>query len=154
MNTSTNNEDKNKKEEDKVRNRTGSIDDHSPIEDEESVDEQGPSDPQDLAYNEEEDSYELDVQDNDPEWEHPMDYDTISEGAQDDDSTYDDSNPYVGEEYADKEDLANEELGDNNMHISDDRILKVSKLDEDLSHNAEDDRDDLDEEGYPKNEEE
>lgn len=116
------------------------------------VEEEGPADPQDLAYNEKEGSFELDVQDQDPDWDHPMDYDTISEGAEDDDSTYDNSNPYVGEEYADREELQNEELDNNNMRVSDDRILRVSKLDEELSHNAEDDRDDLDEEGYPKNE--
>ncbi len=119
----------------------------------EEIDEQGPADPQDLAYNEEEDSFELDVNDEDPDWDHPMDYDTISEGAQDDDSTFDNSNPYVGEEYADREELQQEELEDNNMRITDDRAIRVSKEDEALSRNPEDYRDDLDEEGYPKNDE-
>ncbi len=113
--------------------------------------DQGPNEPNNLAYNTEEDSYEMDVNDNDPDWDHPMDYDTISEGAVDDDSTYDSSNPYVGEEYASREELLKEDLEDDNMRIEDDDILKLSKLDEELSHNAEDDRDDLDEEGYPLN---
>ncbi len=120
-----------------------------PLDDE----EQGPQDPQDLAYNEEDDSYELDVNDEDPDWDHPSDYDTISEGAQDDDSTYDDSNPYVGDEYAPLEELREENLDDNGMHIEGDSIVKVSKIDEELAKDEEDLRDDLDEEGYPKNDE-
>ncbi|WP_156309423.1 hypothetical protein [Sphingobacterium endophyticum] len=113
-------------------------------------DDQGPKDPKDLAYDADDASYEFDVNDNDPDWDHPSDYDSVSEGAADDDSTYDSSNPYVGDEYASLEELKEEGLEDNNMHIEGDGIVKVSKLDEELSHDEEDDRDDLDEEGYPK----
>lgn len=113
-------------------------------------DDQGPKDPKDLVYNKEDASYELDVNDNDPDWEHPSDYDTISEGAADDDSTYDSSNPYVGEEYAPLDELQEENLEDNNMHVEGESIVRVSKEDEELSRDAEDERDDLDEEGYPK----
>ncbi|VTP98053.1 MULTISPECIES: hypothetical protein [Sphingobacterium] len=116
-------------------------------------DDQGPRDPNNLAYDSEEDSYELDVNDRDPDWEHPSDYDTISEGAADDDSTYDSANPYVGDEYAPLEELREENLDDNNMHIEGESIVRVSKEDEELSRDAEDYRDDLDEEGYPKNDE-
>ena len=116
-------------------------------------DENRDMEPQDLAYNEEEDSYELDVDDNDPDWDHPADYDTISEGAETEDSTYDPANPFVGEEYASRDELQEEDLTDNNMHIEEAKDLKPSKLDEKLARNAEDERDDLDEEGYPKNDE-
>lgn len=113
--------------------------------------EEGPQEPNNLAYNEEEGSYELDVYDQDADWEHPMDYDTISKGADQDNSTYDDSNPYVGEEYADLKNLQQEELENNQMQVRDDRIVKVSSYDQELAKDEEDNRDDLDEEGYPKN---
>lgn len=109
----------------------------------------GPEEPQDLNYNQQEDSYEMDVNDNDPDWEHPMDYDTLSKGAREDDSTYDEANPYVGEEYADQEELNEEQLDQQQMYIDRGRIVHLSTHDEKLSENAEDQRDDLDEEGYP-----
>ncbi|OYD42433.1 hypothetical protein [Sphingobacterium cellulitidis] len=112
--------------------------------------DQGPKDPKDLAYNAEEASYELDVNDNDPDWDHPSDYDSISEGAADDDSTYDSSNPLVGDEYAPLDELEREDLEENDMHIEGESIVRISKEDEELSRDAEDERDDLDEEGYPK----
>jgi len=37
------------------------------------------------------------------------------------------------------------------MHIDNGEITELDPLDEALSHTPEDDRDDLDEEGYPKN---
>lgn len=116
--------------------------------------EQGPEEPQDLTYNEQEDSYEMDVSDEDPDWEHPMDYDTISEGAQDDDSTYDEANPFVGEEYAPKDELQEEALQDDQMHIDRGPIVHLSAEDEKLAEDQEDERGDLDEEGYPKKDDE
>ena len=37
------------------------------------------------------------------------------------------------------------------MHIEGEEALEISEKDKELSHTPEDDRDDLDEEGYPKN---
>src|SRR5690606_30050408 len=82
--------------------------------------------------------------------EHPPYSHNSREGAAYDYSTNDSSTPYVGDEYAPLEELEEEDLEDNNMHIEGESIVRVSKEDEELSKDAEDDRDDLDEEGYPK----
>lgn len=110
-----------------------------------------PDSEQNLAYNDEMESYELDVDDNDPDYDHPADYGTLSEGAVDDDSTYDNSNPFVGDEYAGREDLEEDELEDAHMRIETFKQNRLSPLDKKLAQNEEDLRDDLDEEGYPKN---
>ncbi|CAM3600278.1 hypothetical protein [Sphingobacterium prati] len=115
------------------------------------VESDAPDSEQNLAYNEELDSYELDVEDNDPGYDHPANYDTLSEGAVDDDSTYDDSNPFVGDEYADRDELEEEDLEDASMRIETFKHDRLSPLDKKLAENEEDLRDDLDEEGYPKN---
>ena len=115
------------------------------------VEEDYPDMEQNLAYNEEEDSYEMDVDGDDPDYDHPANYDTLSEGAVDDDSTYDDSNPFVGDEYADREELKEDELSDSHMRIESFSHERLSPLDKKLAENEEDFRDDLDEEGYPKN---
>ncbi|WP_164112709.1 MULTISPECIES: hypothetical protein [Sphingobacterium] len=104
----------------------------------------------DLAFDEEKGSYRFDVEDNDPDWDHPADYDTLSRGAEDDASTYDVSNPFVGSEYSDLDDLKQEDLENSGMRITNKKNLKVSKLDRDLAKDEEDFRDDLDEEGYPR----
>ena len=65
--------------------------------------------------------------------------------------TYDEANPYdAGEEYIPKESLETDvdKLG---MHIDEGEIVDVDVTDRVLGHTPEDDRDDLDEEGYPKN---
>lgn len=116
--------------------------------------EKGDFEPKDLAYNADDASFELDVNDNDPDWDHPSDYDTISEGAETDDSTYDSSNPFVGDEYADLDELREDSLSDNHMHIAGESSLRISKEDEELARDEEDNRDDLDEEGYPINDRE
>ncbi|MEI2271179.1 hypothetical protein OHD16_03410 [Sphingobacterium sp. ML3W] len=110
-----------------------------------------PDSEQNLAYNKDMDSYEMDVDDNDPDYDHPANYDTLSEGAIDDDSTYDNSNPFVGDEYADREDLEEDALEDAHMRIESFKHNRLSPLDKKLAQNEEDLRDDLDEEGYPKN---
>lgn len=104
----------------------------------------------DLSYDERKGSYKLDVDDNDPDWDHPADYNTLSEGADNDMSTYDVSNPYVGSEYANLDDLKQEDLESLGMRITDKKNLKISKLDRDIAKDEEDFRDDLDEEGYPR----
>ncbi|TJZ53823.1 hypothetical protein FAZ15_16505 [Sphingobacterium olei] len=104
----------------------------------------------DLSFDEEKGSYELDVDDDDPDWDHPADYATISKGAEEDSSEYDNSNPLVGNEYAELDELKEQNLNRSNMHITSEESLKVSKRDEELSQTEEDSRDDLDEEGYRK----
>jgi len=115
------------------------------------VEEDYPDMDQNLAFNEELDSYEMDVDDEDPDYDHPANYDTISEGAIDDDSTYDDSNPFVGDEYANRDELKEEDLNNANMRVENIQHERLSPLDKKLAENEEDLRDDLDEEGYPKN---
>ncbi|MEJ5091155.1 hypothetical protein GEO21_14030 [Sphingobacterium faecium] len=107
------------------------------------------SNPDQLAYDKEKKSFSLDVDDDDPDYDHPSDYETIAEGAADDDSTYDNSNPYVGDEYADLEDLEEDELDEDGMRIEGE--VKVSAIDKLLAETPEDLRDDLDDEGYPIN---
>ncbi|WP_025144587.1 hypothetical protein [Pedobacter jeongneungensis] len=47
-----------------------------------------------LSYDKNKESYELDVKGTDSEYDHPMGYETVAAGAKDDDSTYDEANPY------------------------------------------------------------
>lgn len=106
----------------------------------------------DLRYDSTNNSYELDKESEDPDYDHPLPYDTSAEDGTDNNSNYDEANPYVGNEYKknDKDDL--EKLEDLSMRIdSKGSILKLSKEDELLSRTEEDERDDLDDEGYPKN---
>lgn len=111
--------------------------------------QQDPFEDRDLAFDPLKQSYALDVDDIEPDYDHPSDYNTVAEGAEDDDSTYDNSNPYVGDEYADLDELHENSLEQNDMHIE--GKLKLSAIDKILAQTAEDARDDLDEEGYPKN---
>lgn len=101
-----------------------------------------------LKYNKQENSYELDVEGNDKDYIHPDPYDTAADNGDDMNSDYDEANPYVGDEY-EKHSLKDDfdKLG---MHAIDSNHFKMSKRDEDLSHTSEDDRKDLDAEGYPK----
>ncbi|HTM98130.1 MAG TPA: hypothetical protein VL088_05290 [Pedobacter sp.] len=106
----------------------------------------------DLSFDTEKQSYELDVKGNDKNYDHPMPYETVATGSIDDDSTYDEANPYVGDEYATDVEKAKDKLDELGMHIDDDGAsVLVSPEDEILGRTEEDYRDDLDEEGYPKN---
>ena len=106
----------------------------------------------DLSYNKDKQSYELDVKGADKDYDHPMPYETVAAGSIDDDSTYDEANPYVGDEYATNQEKAKDKLDELGMHIDNDGdSVTVSKEDEILARTEEDLRDDLDEEGYPKN---
>jgi len=106
----------------------------------------------DLSFNKEKQSYELDVKGEDKDYDHPMPYETVAAGSVDDDSTYDEANPYVGDEYARDVEKAKDKLDELGMHVdtTGDSLL-VSPEDKILSRTEEDYRDDLDEEGYPKN---
>jgi hypothetical protein len=105
----------------------------------------------DLSFNDDKQSYELDVKEEDTDYDHPMPYDTVATGAVDDNSTFDEANPYVGDEYADKEEVIGEGLGEMGMHLDNGESVILSPEDEILARTPEDDRDDLDEEGYPVN---
>lgn len=104
-----------------------------------------------LSFNADENSYEFDVKSDDPDYDHPDPYNTSARNGEDSISTYDESNPYAVDEYIPNESLETDvdKLG---MHIdSKGSIVDLDPIDEVLGHTPEDDRDDLDEEGYPKN---
>jgi len=105
-----------------------------------------------LSYDKNKNSFEYDVKRTDSDYDHPLNYDTISAGAVNDDSTYDEANPYVGDEYADKDEIVDDELEELGMHVDNEgESVLLSPEDEILGRTEEDYRDDLDEEGYPKN---
>lgn len=101
-----------------------------------------------LKFNEEENSYELDVESENEDYQHPDPYDTAADNGEDMNSDYDEANPYVGNEY-EKNHSLEDDLGNLGMHQTDADDLKISDKDEKNSHVPEDDRDDLDAEGYP-----
>lgn len=103
-----------------------------------------------LAYNKRENSFEFDVDPNDGEYNHPDPYHTAVKNGGDFDSDYDEANPTAVDEYEKPEDPS-ESLDNLGMHIDSGKIVELSPIDEELSKTPEDDRDDLDEEGYPKN---
>ena len=104
----------------------------------------------DLLYDEEKNSYELDVKSDDPDYIHPDPYDTAVDNGGDADSDFDEANPTAVHEY-DKEVGLESNLDELGMHIDSGKIVELLPIDEELSKTPEDDRDDLDEEGYPKN---
>ncbi len=107
--------------------------------------------PEDLKFNEELDSYELDVESEDPDYQHEDPYDSAAPEGEDDNSDWDEANPLVGDEYDENKSLETdaENLG---MHIdTGQHMTHLSKKDEELAQTPEDYRDDLDEEGYPVN---
>jgi hypothetical protein len=104
-----------------------------------------------LKYNADENSFEYDVKSNDPDYDHPDPYKTSVKNGEDMNSTYDEANPFDAvDEY-----IPNESLEDDvvllGMHVDDGSIVELDPIDEVLSRTPEDNRDDLDEEGYPKN---
>ena len=106
----------------------------------------------DLSFDKDKQSYELDVKGEDKDYDHPMPYETVAAGSIDDDSTYDEANPYVGDEYATNVEKAKDKLEELGMHIDKNgESVLLSAEDEILGRTEEDFRDDLDEEGYPKN---
>jgi hypothetical protein len=109
------------------------------------------TDKEDLKYNPEQNSYEYDVKSDDPDYDHPDPYDTTVKNGDDISSTYDEANTYdINGEYDSKRSIETDvdKLG---MHIDDGSIVELDPADEILARTPEDDRDDLDEEGYPKN---
>jgi hypothetical protein len=108
------------------------------------------SETEDLLYNEEKNSYEIDVKGEDPLYDHPDPYDTAAPNGEDFNSTYDEANNEALDEYAPSAGLESDvdSLG---MHIDHGQSVELDAIDEVLARTPEDDRDDLDEEGYPKN---
>lgn len=114
-----------------------------------SVNDESNSKDLDLTFNEKENSYELDVKSEVKEYIHPDPYDTAADNGADMNSDYDEANPYVGDEY-NKNSSLEHDADKLAMHVIDEKELKLSKMDAELSHTNEDDLEDLDEEGYPK----
>jgi hypothetical protein len=108
-------------------------------------------DSENLNYDETINSYEYDVKGDNPDYDHPDPYDTTVKDGEDMNSTYDEANPFdVNGEYDPNRSLETDvdTLG---MHIDSGKIVELNPRDAALAHTPEDDRDDLDEEGYPKN---
>lgn len=104
-----------------------------------------------LAFDKQKNSYEFDVKSPEKDYDHPLPYDTSAPNGEDSISTYDEANPYVGDEY-DLNEQAENALEDAAMHIDETgESVTLSPEDEILARTEEDERDDLDEEGYPKN---
>lgn len=104
-----------------------------------------------LSFDKDKNSFEFDVKGNDMEYDHPLPYDTSAPNGEDSISTYDESNPYIGSEYDNMKEMS-ERLDGAGMRIDNSgESVVLSPEDEILSRTDEDDRDDLDEEGYPIN---
>lgn len=105
-----------------------------------------------LSFNEERNTFEVDVKDQNADYDHPLPYDTSSDNGADFNSDYDEANPFVADEYStSKTEQAQEQLDDLGMHIDNGESVELDPEDILLAKTPEDDRDDLDEEGYPKN---
>ncbi len=108
-------------------------------------------DSKNLAYDKDKNSFEIDVESDNKDYNHPLPYDTTAANGGDENSDYDEANPYIGDEYASKEDQVENDLETMGMHIDDGEIVALDAEDEFLAKTPEDERSDLDEEGYPKN---
>ncbi|MGV3762216.1 hypothetical protein [Parapedobacter sp.] len=104
---------------------------------------------EDLRYNESEDSFELDPETADKEYRHPQPYNTAAPEGEDDNSSYDEENPYTPDEYRDKQNDMQGELAELDGMVTDEKLTQLDEVDEQLAHTAEDARGDLDAEGYP-----
>lgn len=107
-------------------------------------------DKEDLVYNEDEGSYEIDVESDDPDYQHPDPYNTAGKNGNDFDSDFDEANPTANDEYDRTNDDETDPAQEFGMHIDNGKIIQLSEIDEELAETPEDQREDLDEEGYPK----
>lgn len=104
-----------------------------------------------LRYDKNKNSFEFDVKGAEKDYDHPLPYDTSAPNGEDSISTYDEANPYIGNEY-DDDGQVDEQLDENGMHIDNrGESVRLNAEDRILAQTEEDFRDDLDEEGYPKN---
>lgn len=102
----------------------------------------------DLAFDQDKNSYEMDVIADDPDYIHHNPYDTAVENGMDALSDFDEANPTAIKEY-DKNASLETDLDVLAMHVQSDEDSLVDE--ESFSETPEDNRDDLDTEGYPKN---
>lgn len=109
------------------------------------------ADSDDLNFNEEEESFEYDVKGENPDYDHPDPYDTAVKNGNDMNSSYDEANPYDVKGEYDSERSIKTDASTLGMHIDNGTIVELDPFDEKLARTPEDDRNDLDEEGYPKN---
>lgn len=104
-----------------------------------------------LSFDKDKNSFEFDVKGEEKDYDHPLPYDTSAPNGEDSISTYDEANPYVGNEY-DEDGQVVEQIDGNAMHIDETgESVLLDPADKLLAQTEEDFRDDLDEEGYPKN---
>ena len=108
-------------------------------------------DSENLNYDENINSYEYDVKGDNPDYDHPDPYDTSVKDGEDMNSTYDEANPYDTKGEYDADRSIETDVDSLGMHIDSGKTLELNPRDAALAHTPEDDRDDLDEEGYPKN---
>lgn len=102
-----------------------------------------------LKYNAEADSFELDSETGEGDYQHPSPYDTSAQAGEDDNSTYDEQNPYTQNEYQDKNSLIEDQL----ERTETDQVVESFELDdrdEELTNLEEAKDPSVDEEGYPK----
>lgn len=104
-----------------------------------------------LSFDEERNTFEVDVKGEDKDYDHPFPYKTSSDNGADFNSDYDEANPFVGDEYDNKADQAEQTLDNMGMHVDNGESVEVAPEDEFLARTPEDERNDLDEEGYPVN---
>ena len=104
-----------------------------------------------LTFDKEKNTFEVDVKGDDKDYDHPFPYETPSANGADFNSDYDEANPYIGDEYAKKDDVIEGGLDDLGMHIDNGESIELDPEDEILARTPEDERTDLDEEGYPIN---
>ena len=102
----------------------------------------------DLAFDQEKNSYEMDVIGDDPEYVHHDPYDTAVKNGGDAFSDFDEANPTAVNEY-DKNASLETDLNVLAMHVENEDDIIAEE--ESFSETPEDNRDDLDSEGYPKN---
>jgi len=102
----------------------------------------------DLAFDEAHNSYEMDVIADDPDYVHHDPYDTAVENGSDALSDFDEANPTAVNEYNKNASLETD-LDDLAMHVQTEEDMIGDE--ESFSETPEDNRDDLDQEGYPKN---
>lgn len=108
-------------------------------------------DSENLNFDENLNSFEYDVKGDNPDYDHPDPYDTTVKNGEDFNSTYDEANPYDTNGEYDANRSLETDVDTLGMHIDSGKIVELNPRDEALARTPEDDRDDLDEEGYPKN---
>lgn len=104
-----------------------------------------------LSFDRDKNSFEFDVKGEERDYDHPLPYDTSAPNGEDSVSTYDEANPYVGNEY-NQGGQVDEQMDDSGMRVDETgESVLLDPTDRLLAQTEEDLREDLDEEGYPKN---